>query len=45
MASNLSNRAEATAVIERLPPALRNMKPWIRPMADIQLDIRKHHNL
>ncbi len=37
---NYPHRAAASAAISQLPEQLRELSPWIRPLSDIQADIR-----
>lgn len=45
VAGNYRDRATASAMIEKLPIALRDIQPWIRAVGDIQRDIRQLNKL
>ena len=34
-------REEARAMVDRLKPKLKGVKPWIRPLADVQASIQQ----
>lgn len=45
LAGNYRDRAAANTVVDKLPSALRDMSPWIRPVGDIQRDLRQLNKL
>lgn len=45
VAGNYNDRSAANAAIEKLPQSIRDSKPWIRSLAEIQRDISQHNEL